>query len=113
MGLWRQHAPAVLSVPGLLQNLHVQHPLCAACRAVLWLSPPPCRRLAASNPAPQEEQQREREERERAAAERAARLEADRKRRAAESKKLRKKTHGGQPVMKYRIEKMLQQLGGA
>ena len=53
-----------------------------------------------------------REERERAAAERAAKLAADAKRRAQKNKLMRKKTHGGQPVMKYRIEAMLGHLAG-
>ena len=58
----------------------------------------------------QEARQREREERQRAAAERAAKLAADVKRRAAESKLLFKKTGHGQPVMKHRVDKILAQL---
>lgn len=60
--------------------------------------------------ATQEAKQQEREERQRAAAERAAALAAAAKVRAAKSKQLYKKTGHGQPVMKYRVEKMLQQL---
>jgi apyrase len=58
----------------------------------------------------QEAKQQEREERQRAAGERRAKLAADAKQRAAKSKLLYKKTAHGQPVMKYRVEKMLAQL---
>jgi hypothetical protein len=61
----------------------------------------------------QEAEEREREERAAAAAERRAKLEQDHKRRAAQNKLFRKKTHAGQPLMKYRIEKVLGQLGAA
>ena len=40
----------------------------------------------------------------------AAQREAAKKKRQADNKLFRKKTHHGQPVMKHRIEKMLQQL---
>jgi hypothetical protein len=74
----------------------------SACSLLLEIRSPACH--------PQEAKQREREERQRAAAERAAKLAADAKQRAAKSKQLYKKTGHGQPVMKYRVEKMLQQL---
>lgn len=57
-------------------------------------------------------EKQQREERQRLAAERRAKLAADAKQRAAKSKQLFKKTSHGQPVMKYRVEKMLAQLEG-
>lgn len=60
----------------------------------------------ASSP-PQEAEAAEREARRQAAEERARKLAEDAKRRAAKSKQLYKKTGHGQPVMKYRVEKML------
>jgi rRNA processing len=50
-----------------------------------------------------QEQQRQRQERKN-------RVEADLKRRKQDNKVFRKKTQKGQPVMKYRIEKMLEKL---
>ena len=58
----------------------------------------------------QEAEKREREERQRAFEERQTKLAAEAKQRAAKSKQFRKKTAHGQPVMKYRVEKMLEQL---
>ena len=48
--------------------------------------------------------------RQRAFEERQTKLAAEAKQRAAKSKQFRKKTAHGQPVMKYRVEKMLEQL---
>ncbi|GAB4822522.1 hypothetical protein N2152v2_009568 [Parachlorella kessleri] len=70
-------------------------------------------RLAADVQVKKEAEQREREERDRQAAERRAKLEEDRKRRATQNKMFRKKTHSGQPLMKYRLEKVLGKLGAA
>lgn len=61
----------------------------------------------------QEQEAAEREARRRAAEERAAQLAAQAKQRAQRSKAHFKKTGHGQPVMKYRVEKMLEQLTGS
>jgi hypothetical protein len=58
----------------------------------------------------QQAEKREREERQRTYEERQVKLAAEAKQRAAKSKQFRKKTAHGQPVMKYRVEKMLEQL---
>lgn len=52
----------------------------------------------------------EREARRQAAEQRAQKLAAEAKQRAAKSKQYFKKTGHGQPVMKYRVEKMLEAL---
>lgn len=54
--------------------------------------------------------QQEQQERQRLFEERRAKLAAEAKQRAAKSKLLFKKTSHGQPVMKYRVEKVLEQL---
>lgn len=71
-------------------------------------SPPSCPHPFA--PPPQEAAAAEREARRQAAEERARKLAEDAKRRAAKSKQLYKKTGHGQPVMKYRVERMLEEL---
>jgi hypothetical protein len=60
----------------------------------------------------QDEEKRQREERQQQAAARQARLQQDSKKRREQSKLFRKKTQHGQPVIKHRIEKILQQLAG-
>lgn len=81
---------------------------------VLFHAIPPAQRSRSPPPLPlpalllpQEAAAAEREARRQAAEDRARKLAEDAKRRAAKSKQLYKKTGHGQPVMKYRVEKML------
>ena len=58
----------------------------------------------------QEADQREREERRRRIEEHASKVAEDERRRKRHTKMLRKRTHQGQPVMRYRMDKILGQL---
>ena len=87
--------------------------LVAACRSLRlsaeWRRVPSQSQYRGCAPL-QEAEQQEREERQRAAEARRQRLAAEAAARAAKSKAFRKRTAHGQPLMKVRVEKMLEQL---
>ena len=58
----------------------------------------------------QEAEQREREERRKRIKEHASKVAEAQRRRKEHTKVLRKRTHQGQPVMRYRMDKILGQL---
>ena len=58
----------------------------------------------------QEAEQREREERRRRIEEHSSKVAEAERRRKQHTKMLRKRTHQGQPVMRYRMDKILGQL---
>lgn len=68
--------------------------------------------LAEQRAKAQEEAQQKKEEAQRAAEARKAQMAAAEKRRKKQTVKLFKKTKKGQPIMKYRVEKMLASLTG-